>query len=214
MEGKEMRATAVVVAVLTGTGVIWAASCPAQAQTAPSVTSVVATGPGTAAGVVTVEATATVTAVDAANRTVTLRRANGKIVTIDAGEEVKNFNQIKVGDTVRAKYTAALALELKKEVKGHGQPTEEAAATSAPLGAKPAATVGRKVTAMTDVTAVDHKKQLVTLRGPAGKEYDLNVQDPAQLKNIKVGDHVQVTYAEGLAISVEETHPAGAGAKK
>jgi len=163
----------------------------------------------------TVEATATVTAVDAVNRTVTLRRANGKIVTIDAGEEVKNFSQIKVGDTVRAKYTTAIALELKKEVKGSHPPTEEAVATSAPLGAKPAATVGRKVTAMTEVTAVDREKQMVTLRGPAGKEYDLAVQDPAQLKNIKVGDHVQVTYAEGLAVSVEETKPAASsGAKK
>ena len=209
-----MRVTTVVMAVLTGAGFICAASL-APAQNAPNVTSVTATGPGTAAGAVTVEGTAVVTAVDAANRTVTLRRTNGKIVTIDAGEEVKNFSQIKVGDTVRAKYTAALALELKKGATGSTAPTEEAAATSAPQGAKPAGAVGRKVTAMTEVTAVNHTKQTVTLRGPNGNEWDLNVQDPAQLKNVHVGDHVQVTYVEGLAISVEETKPAvSSGAKK
>jgi len=210
-----MRVITAVTTVLTGVGLICTASLPARAQTAPNVTSVVATGPGTAAGAVTVEGTATVTAVDAAARTITLRRASGKIVTIDAGDEVKNFNQIKVGDTVRAKYTAALALELKKGVKGPTTPTEEAAATSAPLGAKPAGAVGRKVTAMTEVTAVNREKQVVTLRGPNGNEWDLNVQDPGQLKNVHKGDHVQVTYVEGLAISVEETKPAaGSGAKK
>jgi hypothetical protein len=208
-----MRVTTVVIAVLTGAGLSCAASL-APAQTAPNVTSVTATGPGTAAGAVTVEGTAVVTAVDPASRTVTLRRANGKIVTIDAGEEVKNFSQIKVGDTVRARYTAALALELKKDAKGISAPTEEAAATSAPLGAKPAGAVGRKVTVMTEVTAVDHNKQLVTLRGPNGNEWDLNVQDPAQLKNVHVGNHVLATYVEGLAISVEESKPAASGAKK
>jgi hypothetical protein len=168
----------------------------------------VGTGPGTAAGAVTVEGHAKVTAIDAANRTLTLQRSNGKTVTIDAGKEIKNFDQIKVGDTVRARYTAALALELKKDAQAMGHATEETVAASAPAGSKPGAVVGRKVTVMTEVTAVDEAKKRVTVRGPAGNEWDLNVQDPEQLKNIKKGDHVQVTYVEALAIAVKETPPA------
>jgi hypothetical protein len=218
-----MRVARIVIAALTGAGFIFASSLAAQAQTAPTATGVVATGPGTAAGAVTLEATAKVTAVDAANRTITLKRANGKTDTIDAGKEIKNFDQIKVGDTVRARYTAALALELKKEAgthpageeASHHPATEETAAATAPAGSKPGVVVGRKVTVMTHVTAVNEQKKIVTLRGPAGNEWDLDVQDPAQLKNIKKGDHVLATYVEGLVISVEEERPAAAsGAKK
>jgi len=69
---------------------------------------------------------------------------------------------------------------------------------------------GQKVTAMADVTAVDAKDHVVTLRGPGGKQVDLEVTDAAQLMNIKKGDHVQVTYVEALAVAVEPTHVATA----
>ena len=176
----------------------------AQAQSAPTTQAAVGTAPGKAAAAATTEVTAKVVAVDAAQRTVTLQSASGKTRTIDVGEEVRNFNQIKVGDTVQAKYTEALALELKKGTMSMSAPTEEQAITPAPpAGAKPGGTVARKVTAMTEVIAVDPTKKMVTLRGPRGNEVDVNVQDPDQLKNIKKGDHVQVTYVEALAISVK-----------
>jgi hypothetical protein len=45
-----------------------------------------------------IEATATVEAVDVDNRLVTLKCPEGRLVTIKAGEEVKNLPQIDVGD--------------------------------------------------------------------------------------------------------------------
>jgi Cu/Ag efflux protein CusF len=177
----------------------------AQAQPAPDTQAGVATVPGKAAGAVTAEITAKVTSVDPATRSVTLQGAGGKTRTIQVGDQVRNFDQIKVGDTVHAKYTQALALELKKGAASMGAPTEESAITPPPApGAKPGGTIGRKVTAMTEVVAVDPAKQMVTLRGPEGNEVDVDVQDPNQLKNIKKGDHVQVTYVEALAIAVAE----------
>jgi hypothetical protein len=177
----------------------------AQAQSAPATHSAVATGPGKVAGAATTEVTAKVIAVDPAQRTVTLLGASGNTRTIEVGDEVRNFGEIKVGDTVHAKYTQALALELKKGATGMAAPTEEHAITPAPPpGAKPGGTVARKVTATAEVIAVDPAKQMVTLRGPKGNEVDVEVQDPNQLKNINKGDHVQVTYVEALAISVKE----------
>jgi hypothetical protein len=185
--------------------VIGLAPLAAQAQSAPATHSTVATGPGQVAGAATTEVTAKVTAVDPAQRTVTLLGASGNTRTIEVGDEVRNFDQIKVGDTVHAKYTQALALELKKGATGMAAPTEEHAITPAPPpGAKPGGTVARKVTATAEVIAVDPAKQMVTLRGPKGNEVDVEVQDPNQLKNINKGDHVQVTYVEALAISVKE----------
>jgi len=178
----------------------------ARAQTSPSVKGAITTGPGMAAGAVTADLTATVVAIDPANRTVTLKRANGEVSEIAVGDEVRNFNQIKLGDIVRAHYTQGLALELKEGTPADAGPpkVENIVSPPAPAGAKPGGAVARKITATADVIAVDAAKGVVTLRGPEGKEVDLNVQDPAQLKNIKTGDHVKVTYIEALAISVEE----------
>lgn len=196
-------------------GAILAATAPlasrAQTPPPPKVTDLVATAPGKAVAASSAEMTATVVAVDPAKRSVSLKRANGNVSTIDVGDEVKNFDQIKVGDTVRAKYTMALGLELKKGPVTQGPPTEEQAITPPPAaGMKPGGAAGRKVTAIADVTAVDASKHLVTLRGPRGNEVDLEVQDPEQLKNIHKGDHVQVTYVEALAISVEPAKPPAA----
>jgi hypothetical protein len=190
------------IAVLLLTGLV---PLVAQAQSAPNTQSAVATAPGKVAGAATTVVTAKVTAVDPAQRTVTLQSANGKTRTIEVGDQVRNFDQIKVGDTVHAKYTQALALELKKGAATMGAPTAEGAITPPPApGAKPGGTIARKVTAMTEVVAVDPARQMVTLRGPAGNEVDVQAQDPSQLTNIRKGDHVQVTYVEALAIAVAE----------
>jgi len=200
-----MKLVRTIAAALIGAALASAAVL-AQAQTSPSVKGAITTGPGTAAGAVTADLTATVVAIDPASRTVTLKRANGEVSEIAVGDQVRNFNQIKLGDIVRAHYTQALALELKEGAPADAGPpkVENIVSPPAPAGAKPGGAVARKITATADVIAVDAAKGAVTLRGPEGKEVDLNVQDPAQLKNIKTGDHVKVTYVEALAISVEE----------
>jgi hypothetical protein len=177
----------------------------ALAQSAPNAQTGAVTAPGKVGGAATTEITAKVIAVDPTQRTVTLQGASGKTRTIEVGDQVHNFDQIKVGDTVHAKYTQALALELKKGAATMGAPTQEGAITPPPApGAKPGGTIARKVTAMTEVVAVDPARQMVTLRGPAGNEVDVQAQDPSQLTNIRKGDHVQVTYVEALAIAVAE----------
>ncbi|HTL19436.1 MAG TPA: hypothetical protein VL220_01835 [Steroidobacteraceae bacterium] len=182
-----------------------AGSLAVQAQSAPTTQAGVATAPGKVAGAATTEVTAKVVAVDAQKRTVTLQGANGRTRTIEVGDQVHNFDQIKVGDRVHAKYTQALALELKKGGGAMPAPAEEGAITPPPApGAKPGGTVARKVTATAEVIAVNPAKQMVTLRGPQGNEVDVEAQDPSQLENIKKGDHVQVTYVEALAIKVTE----------
>ncbi len=181
------------------------AALAAQAQSAPASQAAVSTAPGKVAGATTTQTTAKVIAVDPAQRTLTLQGKNGKTRTIEVGDQVRNFDQIKVGDTVHAKYTQALALEIKQGGGALTAPTVEGAMTPPPApGAKPGGTVARKVTATVEVTKVDQAKHLVTVRGPGGNEVDLQAEDPSQLQNIKKGDHVQVTYVEALAIKVTE----------
>lgn len=171
-------------------------------QPAANVTSGAAVGPGKAVMADVVKTTATVVAIDSGTRAVTLKRQDGKVITITAGEEVRNFAQLKVGDRVEAEYGRALALELRKGSTAKSSASETAATVGAPQGQKPAGAAVREVTVLADVVEVDTAAKVVTLRGPAGNHMDLLVRDPAQLANIKKGDKVQAVYTESFAIKV------------
>ncbi len=152
--------------------------------------------------------------IDKATRTVTLKGPKGNVVDLVAGDEVKNFDRIKLGDFVVARYAQALTLELKK-TKGGAPVSASEAAARAQAGERPAAAVARQVTALADVIAVDPKKKTITLRGPRGNVVELEVQNPDHFKVVKKGDEVEVTYTEALALSVEPApKPAAAAPKK
>jgi hypothetical protein len=53
-------------------------------------------------------------------------------------------------------------------------------------------------------TAIDKKRQTVTLEGPEGGKVTLKVQDPANLERAQVGHLVEATYREAVSISVEK----------
>jgi len=197
----QIRSAAPAVLVL---GVLAAACLPAAAQKpAATVEAGVATAPGKGVAAQTVKTTATITAIDKATREVKLKRQDGKEVTMALGDEVRNFEQLKVGDKVHVEYSQALALELKKG--GGGKPAAGTTETlkRAEPGQKPGGQAVREVTVLADVVAVDAKNKTVTLKGPAGNLVDLAVEDPQQLKNIKKGDQVHAVYSESLAIKVE-----------
>ena len=181
-----------------------AIAAPAFAQKpAAAGGAVVTSEPGRASVVRAAELSAQVVGIDKATRTVTLKGPKGNVVDIVAGDEVKNFDQIKLGDFVVARYAEALTLELRKTKVKAGEPTVREEAARAKPGERPAVAGAREVTAIADVIAVDAKKSTITLKGPRGNVVTLNVQNPDQFKVVKKGDQVEVTYTEALALSVE-----------
>ena len=162
----------------------------------------VASAPGRAEVARAVRVSATVSAIDKATRTVTLKGPDGKEFTVVAGPEVRNFDQVQVGSEVIVDFLQALALELKKGGGAARTISESSESARAEPGAQPGAAGSRSVTVMADVTAVDSSKQDVTLRGPK-RTVNLHVPDPKQFKMIAVGDQVEATYTEAVAVSVE-----------
>ena len=190
--------------LLIATAAAIACAAPVFAQQKPSVSgeSAVTTAPGKGAAARVVTITASVEAIDPAERTVTLKGPRGNVVTLPVSEKAKNFDRIKVGDMVAVRYYEALSLELKKGGSGIRERSEREGTASAQPGEQPAAGTARQVTVVADVIAVDPKRQTITLRGPK-RTVDLKVKDPKQLKLVKVGDQVEATYTEALAVSVE-----------
>jgi hypothetical protein len=152
----------------------------------------------------TVKMTATVVSIDMGSRDLLLIDSQGKMHKVNVSDQVRNLDQVKVGDKVSAEYTEAISLQLKKRGTADGSSASAVEAMiRSPKGAKPGAAVGRKVTAFATIEAVNSTKQFVTLRGPLGNDYDVQVLDPAQLNAVKKGDEVEVVYTEELAISVQ-----------
>lgn len=178
--------------------------------TGPTAGAVVASEPGKAVVASAVEVSAQVVGIDKATRTVKLKGPKGNVVDIVAGDEVRNFDQIKVGDLVVARYVEALTLELKKTKVAAGDVKVREEAAKAKPGERPAAAGARQVTVVADVVAVDPVKSTITLKGPKGKVVTLNVQNPEQFKVVKKGDQVEATYTEALALSVEPAPKAAA----
>jgi Cu/Ag efflux protein CusF len=175
---------------------------PAIAQPPSGAMAMKESQPGKVTVVEAIRVSATVEAIDKATRHVTLKGKDGKELVVSAGPEVKNFDQIKVGDAVVARYVESLTLELKKGAAGVRERVETSGAAAAKPGERPAAVAAQEVRVTGDVIATDPKKQTVKVKG-VKRTIVLNVKDPEQFKLIKVGDQIEGTFVEAIALSVE-----------
>ena len=150
-----------------------------------------------------IQASATVTAIDHKTREVTLKTADGREETFVVDEAAKNFDQVNKGDVVTVTYTEAIAYEVMKGAAGAAAGTAVVGAKAA-AGEKPAGIIARETTVMVTITAIDEKAPSVTFQGPKGNTRTVKVKDPAKLKDVKVGDSVQITYTEALALTVDK----------
>jgi len=149
------------------------------------------------------EISATVTAVDVPGRLVTLKGPEGKLFTVEAGEEVRNLPQVQVGDRVVVSYYEAIAAELAKSGQ---QASASAEVTRAPLGARPGAGLAQQITDTVRIDALDLPTHTVSFTDSGGHSQTITVRDPKMqnfLKTLKVGDQVAVTYTEAVAIAVK-----------
>ena len=158
--------------------------------------------PGAAAGeAVTVRGT--VSAVDKENRTVTLKGPKGRTLTLDVKDPQK-LDAIKVGDPVVARYMEAVAFQIKKAGTATPGTTVQETRVSSKPGETPAGAIGREVTVTATITAINKKAQTVTIKGPKGNTETVKARDPKNLEAVKVGDMVEITYAQALAVSLDK----------
>jgi hypothetical protein len=154
----------------------------------------------------TVEATAKVEAIDSQNRLLSLSGPGG-MATIQAGPEIRNFDQIHVGDDVKVTYTSALAAKITKS-KDAPATSVDAASYTAPEGSKPGAAVGATIKTTVTIESVDTSFDTVTFKRPDGYVRTIAPSTPEGKKfihTLKKGDKVDVEYTEALAISVVPT---------
>ena len=148
--------------------------------------------------------TAKVVAIDRVDRNVMLRGPEGNVVAIEVSQDVRNFDQIEVGDQVKVEYYESVDLYL-------GQPGQRPEATAgtvvarASKGEKPAGLAVEAVDVSATIRAIDRQKRTVTLQLPDGKQLTTKVDKSVKdFDMLKVGDSIHARYTEAIAISVEK----------
>ena len=149
------------------------------------------------------EAHATITAIDLPQREVTLQDSKDGTIVVEVPQEIENLDRMRVGDEVIVSYTEALAWQVKPAGKGTPGVSEDTSVTAAKPGDKPGGKVGRTVTLTATITGIDLAGSTVTLTGPGGKSKTIKARDPSNLKKVQVGDLVDITYTEAVAVAVQ-----------
>ena len=146
--------------------------------------------------------TATVTGIDAARRELTLVTQNGHRERYKAGPEVVNFDQIQVGDRVKAVLTEEVAVALGKGAGPIG--TSGVGVAVAPVGAKPGAVMVETSEITAKVTSVDARKHKITFELPDGTTKTVKAGRKIDLSAVQPGETVTMQVGEGVAVTVEK----------
>lgn len=151
-----------------------------------------------------VTGTATVEKVDVASRHVTLRNAEGRTITLKCPPEVRNLPQVNVGDECVVQYYESVAYEVKRAGDASPGVTVTGVAGRAKEGSMPGAGVGTATTVTVTIEAIDKPNSSVTLRNPDRSLSLVKVKDTSKLDQVSVGDLVEITYTEAMAVSVQK----------
>ena len=151
-----------------------------------------------------------ITGIDKASRTVTIRGSEGAEVELVASDEVRNFDQLQVGDSVALDYDEAVALQLQPAGSAQVGVTSEQGGTVAAAGTKPGGSMSDTISIVTEVVAVDPIANTIALKGPRGNTQKIAVEREdlrAKLPNVKKGDLLKISYTEAVAVSIRPVTP-------
>ena len=106
---------------------------------------------------------ATVEAIDATTRTLTVKNSQGNLVPIMVPKSVERFSEIKVGDTISARYYDNIVLRVKPA--GEAAVDTTAANVTKGTGAAPVATAAMQRTITATIVAIDSKVPSIAFKG-------------------------------------------------
>jgi hypothetical protein len=147
--------------------------------------------------------------VDPASRELLLRGGGGAqsgvLLSMIVGPQVQRLAEIRPGDRVTATYYQALAAQMVNVFSPTSQPFEGVTVDRRETAERPGGQVTR-VRRGRVITAVYPSINTVSFVGPNNMVRTVtakNSEVQAFIRNLKVGDQVDIVYEEALAVSVE-----------
>jgi hypothetical protein len=148
--------------------------------------------------------------VDPASRELLLRgqggAQSGGLLSMIVGSQVQRLDQIRPGDRVTVTYYQALAAQVVNVFSPQSQPFEGVNLDRRETAERPGAQVTRVRRGRVVITAIDPSGDEISFVGPNNVVRTVapkNEEVRSFIRKLKVGDQVDISYEEALAIAVE-----------
>jgi len=148
--------------------------------------------------------------VDPSSRELLLRGGggaqSGALLSMIVGPQVQRLNEIRPGDRVAVTYYQAIAAQMVNVFSATSQPFEGVTVDRRETAERPGGLVTRVRHGRVVITAVYPSINTVSFVGPNNMVRTVTARNPevqSFIRNLKVGDQVDIVYEEALAISVE-----------
>ena len=152
-------------------------------------------------------ATVEVVAIENPARIITLRREDGLQFRVKCGSEVRNYDQIAVGDRLRIRYQETLTASLRPAGEPAEPPQGVLAAGRAEPGSTPGAGVGLAMSVRVKIASIDLERGIVVFSLASGKVVAHRIATPQGrefVSGLHLGDTVELEYTQALALSIEK----------
>jgi hypothetical protein len=154
-----------------------------------------------------VSTSATIQSIDAPTRHITVKLPSGETNVLKVPAAFKRFDELKVGDKIKATYYAEVAYAIAQPGKPLPEDSDTVVAARATESDTPAGLVASRAVVTGAVLGIDvpgSKVKVVNAKG--GEVHDVQVtttEGKAFLGKLKVGDKVTLRVNEALLISVD-----------
>lgn len=152
----------------------------------------------------TVTTSAVVTAINKETRVVTLQQNDGEEITFTAGAEVRNLDQVSVGDILIAEYVETISIEVMANEGIEAAAAGAAAMARAEEGEMPGFAAMDATVVTATVEEINLEKNTFKLKEVDGTINEYAARNPDNLRRAKVGDLVVTTVSTAVAIAVEK----------
>jgi hypothetical protein len=149
-----------------------------------------------------VTTTARVEAIDHETRDVTLLLENGDTVTSRAGDEVRNLDQVSVGDIVYTHYTESVSIQVVADDGAAPESYVAGEAARAAEGKMPGFAATESAVSTAIVAAINLEDNTFKLREADGEVRQYTAANPDNLRRAEVGDKVIVTITHSVVVTV------------
>ena len=151
---------------------------------------------------------ATVESIDRKARKVTLKNKEGESKTFTLDEAAGKLDAVEAGDLLTIRYLAAVTIQVLGQDESQPGKAGKAVVAQTKPREKPAALAVEETSVVVTIESIDLENERVTLKDKDGKVETVRPRNPENLKKVKVGDLVRITYTEAIGFSVTKK-PAG-----
>ena len=148
----------------------------------------------------------TVKSVDQPTRHMVVTDASGEEYQLKVPASVRNFDQIKPGQKIKATYTRATEFVISRPNTPLPKDTEASMQARAAKGELPAGAVANHVVVTGAVLGIDMAKHTLKIVSPQGGEvhtiYVRNADRQKAMAKLKVGDTITAYITESLVVAV------------